>query len=149
MSQDNQIPPLPPESQPPPQTPPPPPPAAPTPVPALPYASASTPLTQDEKTMGMLCHLLAILCGFLGPLILWLVKKNESPFVDDQGKEALNFQITVLIAAFVAGLSLFICIGVVLLPAVGIANLVFCIIAAVEANKGNKYRYPFCIRLIS
>lgn len=145
MSQDNQIPPQQPEPAP--QTPPPS--SPPRPGAALPYASAATPLTQDDKTMGMLCHLLAILCGFLGPLILWLVKKNESHFVDDQGKEALNFQITVIIAAAIAGLSIFICIGVVLLPAVGVANLVFCIIAAVEANKGNTYRYPVCIRLIS
>ncbi len=99
--------------------------------------------------MGMLCHLLGILCGFLGPLIIWLVKKDESPFVNDQGKEALNFQLTVIIAAIVAGLSIFFCIGAVLLPAVGVANLVFSILGAVEANKGNAYRYPVSLRMIS
>lgn len=98
--------------------------------------------------MAMLCHLLSIAVGFLGPLVLWLIKKDQSPFVDDQGKEALNFQITVFIAALVSALSMFICIGFVLLPAVGIANLVFCIIGGIEANKGTLYRYPVCLRLI-
>ncbi len=96
----------------------------------------------------MLCHLLAIVTGFLGPLVIWLIKKDQSKFVDDQGKEALNFQITVLIAMLIAGATTLICIGVVLVPAVGIADLVFCIIAAVEANKGVAYRYPLTLRLI-
>ena len=146
MSQDNQMPPLPPEAQRPPQTPPLPPPTV---TPGLEYASGPVALTQDEKTMGMLCHLLGIFCGFFGPLILWLVKKDESAFINDQGKEALNFQITVMIASVVAMLLIFVLIGIVLLPAVGIANVVFCILGAVEANKGNAYRYPFSLRLIS
>ena len=99
--------------------------------------------------MGMLCHLLPIFCGFLGPLILWLVKKDESPFVNDQGKEALNFQLTVTIAAFAAFLASFLCCFLFFAAfAIGVGNLVFCIIAAIEANKGNRYRYPFCFRLI-
>lgn len=147
MSQDNPIPPLPPEpsSQTPPSSP-----VPPVPARALPYASASTPLTQDEKTMGMLCHLLPIFCGFLGPLILWLVKKDESPFVNDQGKEALNFQLTVTIAALATLLSSIVCCFLIFcLFAVIVMNLVFCIIAAVEANKGNAYRYPYSLRMIS
>jgi uncharacterized Tic20 family protein len=106
------------------------------------------PPDQDAKTMGMLAHLLAIVLPFLGPLIIWLLKKDSSPFVDDQGKESLNFQITMFIVAFACALTICIGIGVVLLPLVGIANLVLCIIAGVQANKGIAYRYPFAIRLI-
>lgn len=98
--------------------------------------------------MGMLCHLLGIFTGFLGPLIIWLVKKDSSPFVNDQGKEALNFQITVVICYIVAMLSCFIAIGVVLVPVVIIGALVFAILATLQANKGVRYRYPFAIRLI-
>jgi hypothetical protein len=103
---------------------------------------------KDARTMAMLCHLLAIFTIFLGPLIIWLVKKDEYSYVDEQGKEALNFQITVVLALFVAGLLTFVCIGVVLLPAIWIVDIVFCIIAAVAVNKGEHYRYPLSLRLI-
>ncbi|MDD5458740.1 MAG: DUF4870 domain-containing protein, partial [Phycisphaerae bacterium] len=96
---------------------------------------------------AMFCHLGA-LAGYiipfgniLLPLVFWLMKKDQYPFTDNQGKEALNFQITVTIAAIVAWLSIFICIGVVLLPAVGIANIVFIIIAAIKSNAGEAYKY--------
>lgn len=105
-------------------------------------------LSSDELTMGMLCHLLLIITGFIGPLVVWLVKKDESKFVDHHGKEALNFLITVIIALVVSWLLCFILIGFVLLPAVGITALVFEILATVAAQKGEWYRYPFCIRFI-
>jgi len=104
--------------------------------------------SKDDRTMAMLCHLLAIVLGFIGPLIIWLIKKDGSQFVDDQGKEALNFQLTMLIAFAVSGLSICIFIGFVLLPAVAIFDLVFCIIAAVKANGGEAYRYPINIRMV-
>ena len=109
------------------------------------YASVAS---HDDRQMAMLAHLLGIVLGFIGPLIIWLIKKDQSPFVNDQGKEALNFQITVLIAHLVAGLSWMICIGVILTPAVIIASIVFCIIAGMAANRGEPYRYPLNIRLI-
>ena len=107
----------------------------------------------DEKMMGMLAHILGAVTAFIGPLIIWQIKKDESPFVADQGKEALNFQITVAIGYFAAIIIGFIpvvqCITVLLFPAIGIASLVFSILGGLEANKGNVYRYPFAIRLIS
>ena len=115
--------------------------------------------TKEAKTMAMLTHLLA-LCGFvgipfgnvLGPLILWLVKKDEHPFIDDQGKESLNFQITATIIGVVLGIAslipLVFCITLPLLVALLIAVLVFVIIAAIKANEGVPYRYPFTLRLI-
>ncbi|WP_246193419.1 DUF4870 domain-containing protein [Pseudoxanthomonas suwonensis] len=84
----------------------------------------------------------------LGPLVVWLIKKDTMPFVNDQGKEALNFNITVLIAIVVSGLLTIILIGFLLLFAVGLAWLVLSIIAAIKANEGVAYRYPFTLRLV-
>jgi uncharacterized Tic20 family protein len=82
-----------------------------------------------------------------------MIKKDESPFVNDQGKEALNFQITVVIAYVVSIIMGFIpvvqCVAFVFYPAVWVASLVFSILGGLEANKGNAYRYPFALRLIS
>ncbi len=103
---------------------------------------------------GMLCHLSALSAfiipfgSVLGPLIVWQIKKNEYPFVDDQGKEALNFQITTTIAALISIVLIFVAIGIALLIAVCLASLVFTIIAAIKANNGETYRYPFTLRLI-
>jgi uncharacterized Tic20 family protein len=105
-------------------------------------------VSKDAKMWGMLCHLLGLFTSFVGPLIIWLLKKEEDPFIDDQGKEALNFQITVLIASIVSGLLCVVCIGVFLAIAVGIVDLIFCIMATVKANGGEAYRYPVSIRLI-
>jgi uncharacterized Tic20 family protein len=107
-----------------------------------------TEVNKDARTFAMLAHLLAIFTSFVGPLVIWLVKKDEHPFVDEQGKEALNFQITVAIAYIVAGLLSFLCIGFLLFPAVGVVNLIFCIMACVAVNKGEHYRYPLTVRFI-
>ena len=109
---------------------------------------ASAEISKDARNMAMLCHLLAIFTGFIAPLIIWLIKKGEEPFVDQQGKEALNFQITIILAMFVAGLLSFICIGVPLLFAIPVVNLVFCIIASVKVSNGVAYRYPLSLRLV-
>jgi len=111
-------------------------------------------LSAEAKQWGMFAHLSALV-GFiipfgtvLGPLIVWQVKKAEFPFVDDQGKEALNFQITVLIAFIACIILSFVVIGILLLPVVGIAALVFTIMAGIKANNGETYRYPYTLRLI-
>jgi uncharacterized Tic20 family protein len=111
-------------------------------------------LRAEERTMGMLCHLLAF-SGYLipfghliGPLVMWLVKKDESAFVDANGKESLNFQITVTIATVVSGILCLLLIGFLLLPVVIVGSLVLTIIASIKANEGTVYRYPFCLRLI-
>jgi uncharacterized Tic20 family protein len=119
-----------------------------TPQKAEQTAPAAAEVPSDAKTMAMLCHLLAIFTGFIGPLIIWLVKKADHPFIDEQGKEALNFQITVLLAMIVSFLLSFLCIGFFLMPAVGVVNLVFCIIATIKVNGGDHYRYPVSLRLI-
>ena len=87
--------------------------------------------------------------GFLlGPLIVWMLKKEEFPAVDEHGKEAVNFQITMLIGTFIGGLLSIILIGIPILIAVMIAAVVFPVIAGIKANEGKFYRYPFTLRLI-
>jgi len=105
-------------------------------------------VTSEEKMMGMLCHLLGIVTGFLFALIIYIVKKDESEFIADQAKEALNFQIAIFIAWFIAGVLTAVIIGFFLFPVIMIGNLIFCIMGAMKANEGIKYRYPVTLRLI-
>lgn len=95
----------------------------------------------------MLCHLLGLV-SFIGPLIIWLIQREAMPYVDDQGKEALNFQISILIYMTISGVLFFCGIGIILGLAVAIFNIVMLIIASIAANNGERYRYPLCIRLI-
>lgn len=107
---------------------------------------------QEERTLALVAHLLGIISWFVGPLIIWLISKDNPAkgFVTDQSKEALNFQITITIAFVLSFILVAISFGILFfLPAlVGIANLVFCIIAGIKANNGEAYRYPFALRLI-
>ena len=80
---------------------------------------------------------------------MWILKKDDSAYIADQAKEALNFQITVLIAQFIAAILAWVLIGFILIPIIWILNIVFCIIAAIASSKGNTYRYPLCLRLIN
>jgi uncharacterized Tic20 family protein len=109
---------------------------------------------KEERNMAMLAHL-TVFAGFIipfgniiGPLLIWLLKREEMPFVDDQGKEALNFQISVLIYFLASAVFIVVLVGIVLIAAVGVFDVVCTIIAAVRASEGIKYRYPLCIRLI-
>jgi uncharacterized Tic20 family protein len=104
--------------------------------------------TSEDRTMAMLGHLGGIVGGFLVPLIVWLVKKDQSRFVADQGKEALNFQLTLLIGHVIGGVTICFTFGMLNL-ACWVLGIVFSILAAVAANKGEVYRYPVNIRFIS
>ncbi|MCP2519663.1 DUF4870 domain-containing protein [Candidatus Aminicenantes bacterium AC-708-M15] len=108
----------------------------------------------QERNWAVLIHLSA-LAGFiipfgniLAPLIIWLLKKEGAPFIDDQGKEAVNFQISMTIYAIISAILIVIIIGFVLLIAIGLLEIIFIIIAAVNASNGVKYRYPLSIRFI-
>ncbi|HHA2859576.1 MULTISPECIES: DUF4870 domain-containing protein [Stenotrophomonas] len=116
----------------------------------VPPPPATTDVPADQRTMALAAHLLGIFTGFIGALIIWLINKDDAgkAFVTDQAKEALNFQITVTIAMVISIILMIVIIGGILAPIVGIINLVFCIIAAVKANNGEAYRYPFTLRLI-
>lgn len=108
---------------------------------------ATTP-TSDEKTMALLSHVLTIVVGFLAPLIIYLLKKDESTFVSEHAKESLNFQITVFIAAIVSLILCLVLIGFILIWGVLLMNLVLAIIATIKASEGKLYKYPFNIRFI-
>lgn len=101
--------------------------------------------TSDEKTLAILSHILTIVAPILAPLIIYLLKKDESKYITYHAKESLNFQITVTIA--IIGLFITI-IGIFLVWIVGLAGLVFVILATIKASEGKLYKYPFSIRLI-
>lgn len=110
---------------------------------------------KDARTLGMACHLSALIgllgvpfLNIIGPLAVWLWRRDKYAFVDDQGRESLNFQISMTLYGIVAGILTLIFIGWVLLGILWIANLALVIIAASKANKGEAYRYPFNLRLI-
>ena len=126
---------------------------------------SGTEVTADERQWAMFAHLSALAGGlltsavggwgwFLGPLIIWLMKKDTMPFVADQAKEALNFNITVsalmilFVVLGVATLGLGFLLTGPLMMIVGIAALVFIVIAAIKANEGVAYRYPVNVRLV-
>jgi uncharacterized protein len=109
----------------------------------------------EERQWAMFAHLSALaglvmpFGSIIGPLVIWLIKKDTMPFVNDQGKEALNFNITVAIAAIVCGLLCIVLIGFLLLPVLVILWLVFVIVGTIRANEGTLYRYPFALRLVN
>ena len=111
--------------------------------------------SRDVKTWNVLCHATA-LAGFfvpwaghiLGPLIIWLAKRGDSPEIDEHGKESLNFQISMLIYNVIAGVLCLVLIGFVILGILHILNLVLVIVASIQASEGKFYRYPLTIRLI-
>ncbi len=113
-------------------------------------------LTPNDKTMGMLCHLLALsgyigipLGSIVGPLIIWLTQKEKSAFADHHGKESLNFQISVILAILCCvPLILLFGLGFLLMLVVGIYAFVMTIVAALKANEGIRYTYPYTLRLI-
>lgn len=109
---------------------------------------ASAP-SQDDRNLAMVAHLLGIVSSFIGALIIWLIKKDESPFIAQEAKEALNFQITLFIGHVIAGAMMFVLIGFLLFPLLWIINVIFSIMGAMAASKGQGYRYPFAIRLVS
>lgn len=120
-------------------------------------AETNLEMNKDARMWAMFCHI-AGLAGLIpmtpvfgsivAPLIIWQIKKNEFTFVDEHGKEAVNFQISILLYSVICIPFIFICIGIIMLVAVGIFDIVCLLIAAVKVNNGEHYRYPICIRFI-
>ena len=110
--------------------------------------------SKDERTWAMLCHFSAFaglifpFGNFLAPLIIWLIKKEELPFVEDQGKEVLNFQLSMTIYLLISGILCIILIGIPIVIGLIIFCFIITIIAAISANDGKTYRYPMNLRLI-
>jgi uncharacterized protein len=105
--------------------------------------------SNDDKNIATVTHLGGTVFSFIPGLLVWALKKDDNAYIADQAKEALNFQITMLIAQFVAGILVWVLVGIILIPIVWLFNIVFCIIAAISSSKGETYRYPFCLRLIN
>lgn len=102
----------------------------------------------DEKTLAMLAQLLGIFTGFLGPLVMYLIAKDNQPFLKHHAAESLNFQLTALIGYVISGVLMFVLIGFITWFMVWIAALVFGIMATMAANRGEWYRYPINIRMV-
>jgi uncharacterized protein len=135
--------------QPQPQTPPLP---QPTPTPGTPPPVAGS---SEERTWAMAAHLSAFVGHFIpfghifGPMVVWILKKDQFPLVNDQGKEAMNAQISFTLYFFIAGLLCFVLIGFPLLVALWVWDIVVVILAAIKANEGQPYRYPYILRFIT
>ena len=108
------------------------------------------PSAGDDKTMAVLSHAGQILCGFLVPLIIYLTKKDKSPFIRHHATEGLNWSITVIIAYVAVNILARVGLGLIglLTPLIWLGSLVLVIVASIAANKGEYYRYPFALRLI-
>jgi uncharacterized Tic20 family protein len=112
-------------------------------------------LSRETRKWAMLCHLIALVgllgngVGFLlGPLVVWLLKKEDDPFIDEQGKEAVNFQITMFIAALICAPFVLVLIGILFLILIGLLMTILPIIGAIKANEGEHYRYPISFRFL-
>jgi uncharacterized protein len=111
--------------------------------------------TENERTWGMLAHLSALsgvvlwLLGcILGPLAVWIARRDQSAFVAEHAREALNFNITIVLAALVCMLLMLVFVGFILGTALFVVWLVFTLIGAIKASEGEHYRYPFSLRLV-
>lgn len=108
---------------------------------------SETAVSSEDKTLAILAHLGGIFFSVIPSLIIWLVK-NDSPFVTAHAKEALNFQITLIFGFVLAFFLMLVLIGFFLFWALGVINLVLCIVAAVKASSGENFRYPLTLRLV-
>jgi uncharacterized protein len=110
----------------------------------------------NTRTWCVLCHAAAlsgiflhVLGHILGPLIIWLVKRADSPEIDAHGKESLNFQLSMLIYNVIAGILCIILIGIPILILLYLLNIIFVIVASIKASEGQLYRYPITIRFLN
>ncbi len=120
-------------------------------APLRPVQRSSGELTADDKQWAMFCHL-SCLAGFIfpggniiGPLVCWMMKKENSPFVDYHGKESLNFQLNLMVAILIC---MFTIIGIPVAMVLGVVGLIMPVMAGMKANEGEYYEYPYIVRVI-
>jgi uncharacterized Tic20 family protein len=101
----------------------------------------------EERTLAAVLYVISFFAPIIGPLIIWLLKKDESAFIDYHGKEYFNFFISYTVYGIVSGILVLLLIGIFMLWALGIMLFVFTIIAAVKAYEGNEYRFPLIFRV--
>ena len=104
--------------------------------------------TSDERTMAILSHALALVAPVLAPLIIYIIKKDESKYVAEHAKESLNFQLSMFICFMISFVLMIIIIGIFLMFALGILSFILVIIASVKASDNKLYRFPFNFRII-
>ena len=104
--------------------------------------------TQDDKTLAILTHLSGIFFSIIVPLIVWLTAKESKPWLSGQSKEALNFQITILIAYVISCALTLVLVGFFLFFIVWAVNIILCIVAAIQTSQGREYSYPLTLRLV-
>jgi hypothetical protein len=105
--------------------------------------------SNDDKNIATITHLSGMLFSFVPSLVVWLLKKDDNAYIAAEAKEALNFQLSVVIAQLIAAVLVWVLIGFLLMPIIWLANIALCIIAAIHTSKGETYRYPFSLRLIN
>jgi uncharacterized Tic20 family protein len=115
----------------------------------------TTAVPREARNWAMACHMMALVgvlgngIGLLiGPLVTWILKREDHPFIDEQGKEAVNFQLTMFIAMFACIPLVFLVIGIILLPLIAIFNVVMAIVGGVKASNGEHFRYPLAYRFL-
>jgi len=106
------------------------------------------PPSQDDRMMGMFIYLISFFTAIIGPLIIWLIKKDESEFVNFHGKEYFNFFISYTVYLFVGSLLMIILIGLIIVPILAVMYLIFTFIALYKAYNGEHYRIPLIFRII-
>ena len=112
-----------------------------------PVESEGSETTSDQRLYATLAHILGIVSGPIGALVIMLLKKEDA-WVEKEAREAINFQITVLLVWLCGAILMLILVGILVIIAVAVLNVVFCVIAAAHVNEGNPYRYPISLRLI-
>lgn len=118
-------------------------------IPPQPHPPSPGPTSSDDTTWALLAHLSVFVVALIGPLVIYLVKRDSSPFVRAHAAEALNFHITLTLATIVSIVLMLVLIGFLLIFVVMIAGAVLGVIAAVAAGQGKPYRYPFTLRLVT
>jgi uncharacterized Tic20 family protein len=111
------------------------------------FTPATTP-TSDEKTLAILSHILTFISSFIAPLVIYLLKKDDSTYVAEHAKESLNFQITMFILFIISFILIIVLVGILMLWALSLINLILVIVATIKASENKMYRYPINFRLI-
>lgn len=114
------------------------------------FPAVPEPVSSESRGWSTAAHLIPLIgLGFIAPLVIWLMKRDEDPFVGYHAREALNFQISLIIYVIGSIVLMFVIIGFILLPVVMIYALVVMIIAGIKAANGEFYRYPLILRFVT
>ena len=105
--------------------------------------------TSDQRSYALVMHLGSLFVGFLVPLVMWVIKKDESPFINDHGKQIMNWTISATIYGIISFVLIFVIIGIFLILALVVLHVVFSVQGAIAANKGERYKYPLAIQFFS